>query len=42
MMEPGAAGARRPEPKTTLMNTPVMPSAIMAMISFGFMSTYGK
>ena len=39
MIEPGAAGARRPESKSRLVATPVMPPRITARISFGFMST---
>ena len=42
MIEPGAAGARRPESKIRLVATPVMPPRITARISFGFISTYGK
>jgi hypothetical protein len=42
MIEPGAAGARRPTSKSTLTKTPVMPPAMVARISFGFISTYGK
>ena len=41
-MLPGAAGARRPLLKITFVATPVMPPAIAAMMSSGFMSTYGK
>ena len=37
--EPGAAGARRPTSKRTLMRICVKPPAIIAMISFGFIST---
>ena len=42
MIEPGAAGARRPESKSRLVATPVMPPRITARTSFGFISTYGK
>ncbi|MPN59039.1 hypothetical protein SDC9_206757 [bioreactor metagenome] len=40
--DPGAAGARRPEPKTMLVVTPVIPPRIIAISSVGFISTYGK
>ena len=42
MIDPGAAGARNPDPNSTLMKTPVMPPRMVAAISFGFISTYGK
>ena len=42
MIEPGAAGARRPESKSRLVATPVMPPRITARTSFGFIRTYGK
>ena len=42
MIEPGDAGERRPEPKTTFVATPVMPPRITAATSLGFISTYGK
>jgi hypothetical protein len=38
----GAAGARSPDPNSTLMKTPVMPPRMVAAISLGFISTYGK
>ena len=42
MMLPGDAGARRPLWKATLVATPVMPPAMAARTSIGFISTYGK
>ncbi len=39
MIEPGAAGARRPESRTRLVATPVMPPAIIARMRRGFMRT---
>ena len=41
-IEPGAAGARRPVSKSMLMAIPVMPPRIVAAISLGLASTYGK
>ncbi len=39
MIEPGAAGARRPEPKRTLVKTPVIPPAMTARMRRGLAST---
>ena len=39
---PGEAGPVRPEPKSTFTKMPVMPPPIMATMSSGFISTYGK
>ena len=39
MIDPGAAGARRPELNARLMLIWVMPPAIIARISLGFIST---
>ncbi len=41
-IEPGDAGETRPAWKTVRVNTPVIPPAIIARISLGFISTYGK
>jgi hypothetical protein len=39
MIDPGAAGARRPAPKTTRVKMPTMPPAIVANKVSGFNST---
>ena len=39
MIDPGAAGARRPAPKTVSVRMPTMPPAIVASRVNGFMST---
>ena len=39
MIDPGAAGARRPEPKTMLVAICVAPPAIIARMSFGLART---
>ena len=42
MMLPGAAGARSAPPSSMFVVTPVMPPAISARMSIGFISAYGK
>ena len=42
MIDPGAAGARRPAPKIVSVRMPTMPPAIVASRISGFISTYGK
>ena len=42
MIEPGAAGARRPALKMVRVKMPTMPPAIVASRVRGFISTYGK
>ena len=39
LIEPGAAGARSPEPNVTLVATPVMPPRTTARTVLGFIST---
>ena len=42
MIEPGAAGARRPASKIVRVKMPTMPPEIMPSSRIGFISTYGK
>jgi hypothetical protein len=42
MMDPGAAGARRPAPKITRVKMPTMPPEMVAKMVMGFSSTNGK
>ena len=42
MIDPGAAGARRPASKIVRVRMPTMPPAMVATSRIGFISTYGK